>query len=542
LTISERRELLHRIIESGLQIAPDALNFIMDQDSPSTLVDIIISDSYTTEYPIITLDILHSILDSTYYEESSVQEQLEDTDDDNHDIVREPAIETGIVEEGKWDILIQKTPEFNLVGSEGTVDDFLALFRDRYARIRQIYQSRIDTANALSPAAAKLRVVDGRRRRAMSREGIRTERAPTQVVLGMVKSKNVSRSGNIIIELEDSEDTLTCIIPGNMSGPDGKTLSEKGGSILIDEVICMSGYVEYVNQIQRMIVRDIIFPDIPTARNLGRANRNLYAVFISDLHVGSKEFLEDEFNTFLNWLRGVDVDSDLKEVVNSTRYLFIAGDLIDGIGVYPDQKADLLLPDIYDQYKALSKFLKKIPNGIKIICIPGNHDACRQALPKPPIPEEFARPLYDLGDRIIMLGDPSQIRVDGVSVLLTHGDSQDDLVTSIPGVSYREPAASMRELLKKRHLAPIYGNKTELAPLRTDWMVIDQVPDIVHFGHAHHNAVDLYRGVLMINSGTFQSQTEFMKKQGIDPTPGIVTYVNLASGEPGVKPFYYFPE
>lgn len=542
MTISERRELLHRIIESGLQIAPDALNFIMDQDSPSTLVDIIISDSYTTEYPIITLDILHSILDSTYYEESSVQEQLEDTDDDNHDIVREPAIETGIVEEGKWDILIQKTPEFNLVGSEGTVDDFLALFRDRYARIRQIYQSRIDTANALSPAAAKLRVVDGRRRRAMSREGIRTERAPTQVVLGMVKSKNVSRSGNIIIELEDSEDTLTCIIPGNMSGPDGKTLSEKGGSILIDEVICMSGYVEYVNQIQRMIVRDIIFPDIPTARNLGRANRNLYAVFISDLHVGSKEFLEDEFNTFLNWLRGVDVDSDLKEVVNSTRYLFIAGDLIDGIGVYPDQKADLLLPDIYDQYKALSKFLKKIPNGIKIICIPGNHDACRQALPKPPIPEEFARPLYDLGDRIIMLGDPSQIRVDGVSVLLTHGDSQDDLVTSIPGVSYREPAASMRELLKKRHLAPIYGNKTELAPLRTDWMVIDQVPDIVHFGHAHHNAVDLYRGVLMINSGTFQSQTEFMKKQGIDPTPGIVTYVNLASGEPGVKPFYYFPE
>ena len=542
MTISERHELLHRIIESGLQIAPDALNFIMDQDSPSTLVDIIISDSYTIEYPIITLDILHSILDSVYYEESSVQEQLEAADDDNHDIVREPAIETGVAEEGKWDILIQKTPEFNLVGSEGTVDDFLALFRDRYARIRQIYQSRIDTANALSPAAAKLRVVDGRRRRAMSREGIRTERAPTQVVLGMVKSKNVSRSGNIIIELEDSEDTLTCIIPGNMSGPDGKTLSEKGGSILIDEVICMSGYVEYVNQIQRMIVRDIIFPDIPTARNLGRANRNSYAVFISDLHVGSKEFLEDEFNTFLNWLRGVDVDSELKEVVNSTRYLFIAGDLIDGIGVYPDQKADLLLPDIYDQYKTLSKFLKKVPDSIKIICIPGNHDACRQALPKPPIPEEFAKPLYDLSDRIIMLGDPSQIRVDGVSVLLTHGDSQDDLVTSIPGVSYREPAASMRELLKKRHLAPIYGNKTELAPLRTDWMVIDQVPDIVHFGHAHHNAVDVYRGVLMINSGTFQSQTEFMKKQGIDPTPGIVTYVNLASGEPGVKPFYYFPE
>jgi DNA polymerase II small subunit len=98
----------------------------------------------------------------------------------------------------------------------------------------------------------------------------------------------------------------------------------------------------------------------------------------------------------------------------------------------------------------------------------------------------------------------------------------------------------MRELLKKRHLSPIYGGKTELAPLRTDWMVINQIPDIVHFGHAHHNAVNSYRGVLMINSGTFQSQTEFMQKQGIDPTPGIVTYVNLRSGEPNIIPFYDF--
>jgi DNA polymerase II small subunit len=355
--------------------------------------------------------------------------------------------------------------------------------------------------------------------------------------MGMIKSKNVSQSGNIIIELEDLEDSIICIVPGNAAGPNGRTLSEKGNSLLIDEVICVSGYVD---QDQRMIVRDIIFPDIPTARPLGRASRNAYAVFISDLHVGSQEFLEDEFHTFLNWLRGIDVDSELKQVVEQVRYLFIAGDLIDGIGVYPGQKTDLLLPDIYDQYKMLSKLLKLVPDEIKIICIPGNHDACRQALPKPPIPKQFAKPLYDLGDQIELLGDPSQVRVDGVSVLLTHGDSQDDLVTNIPGVSYREPAASMRELLKKRHLSPIYGGKTELAPLRNDWMVINQIPDIVHFGHAHHNAVNTYRGVLMINSGTFQSQTEFMKKQGIDPTPGIVTYVNLRSGEPNIIPFYDF--
>jgi DNA polymerase II small subunit len=96
----------------------------------------------------------------------------------------------------------------------------------------------------------------------------------------------------------------------------------------------------------------------------------------------------------------------------------------------------------------------------------------------------------------------------------------------------------MKELLKKRHLVPLYGGKTELAPLARDWMVIDTPPDIVHFGHAHHNAVDNYRGVQIINSGTFQGQTDFMRKQGIVPTPGIVTVLNLRTGQPDIRFFY----
>ena len=496
MTTNEKRQLLHRIIESGLQIAPDALSFIMDQDSPSTIVDLILTDS-SSDFAVITVESLQSITDA--------------------------------IQDSRWDILIQKNPDINLVGSEGTVDDFLSLFRSRFTQIKQIYEGRLDTSNALSPAAAKLKTFDTQKRREMIRRGLKTEKAPNHNVIGMIKSKKVSQSGNIIFELEDFKDSLLCIIPGNALDSNGRPLSEKGNSLLIDEVICVSGYV---NQDQRMIVRDIIFPDIPAARISGCANRDVYAVFISDLHVGSQEFLEDEFHGFINWLRGIDVNPELKHVVEQTRYLFIAGDLIDGIGVYPGQRTDLLLPDVYDQYKMLSKFLKMVPDKIKIICIPGNHDACRQALPKPPIPKQFAKPLYDLGDQISLLGDPSQVRVEGVSVLLTHGDSQDDLVTNIPGVSYKEPGASMKELLKKRHLAPIYGGKTEIAPLRTDWMVIDQVPDIVHFGHAHHHAVGSYHNVLIINSSTFQAQTEFMKKQGIDPTPGIVTYVNLHSGKP----------
>jgi DNA polymerase II small subunit len=211
------------------------------------------------------------------------------------------------------------------------------------------------------------------------------------------------------------------------------------------------------------------------------------------------------------------------------RYLFVAGDLVDGISVYPNQREHLELSSLYDQYAAITSKLERIPKRIKIFCIPGNHDACRQALPRPPILKAFAEPLYKL-ENMTMLGDPSQIIVEGVNIMMTHGDSLDDLVTALPGASYTDPATSMIELLKKRHLAPIYGGKTELAPLHRDWMVIDTPPDVVHFGHAHHNAVDSYRGVQVINSGTFQSQTDFMRKQGVIPTPGIVTFLNLQTG------------
>jgi DNA polymerase II small subunit len=85
----------------------------------------------------------------------------------------------------------------------------------------------------------------------------------------------------------------------------------------------------------------------------------------------------------------------------------------------------------------------------------------------------------------------------------------------------------MRELLRGRHLAPIYGKSTTISPERRDWLVIDQVPDILHCGHIHVNSAGSYRKTLIVNSGAFQSQTEYQRSIGIEPTPGIVPLVNL---------------
>jgi DNA polymerase II small subunit len=547
LTSSTRRIILARLIESGFQITPDALQYVLGLKSPLEIIESKVLINNPNESPsVLSKEYIESLVEGR---EIGTEPDKSTIDSLDETLLPEPEPEEDVAP-SEWNIRIDKSPTDETVGSEGTIDDFLLMFRDRFDRIKKIYMARIDTQKAISPSVAKMRKSPTKRTTPMSGDGFRRRRPPSQIVLGIIRDKHISKAGNVIIDIEEyqSEGVLTesrssgigtnesilCIIPSKLNGLQGQNLSEKANSLLLDEIVCISGSVDYD---KRMIADDVLFPDIPTARQIGRAKRDIYAAFISDLHCGSQEFLEDELDQFIAWLNGRDVNDADKAMVANTKYLFIAGDMVDGISVYPGQRYHLQISSLYDQYALIAEKLRKLPDRVKVLCIPGNHDAARQALPKPPIMKTFAEPLYNL-DNVTMLGDPSQVTVEGVNVLITHGDSLDDLVTTLPGASYTEPALPMKELLKKRHLAPLYGGKTELAPLHRDWMVIDTPPDVVHFGHAHHNAVDNYRGVQIINSGTFQSQTDFMRKQGVVPTPGIVTFLNLRTGAPEVKLFY----
>jgi len=61
-------------------------------------------------------------------------------------------------------------------------------------------------------------------------------------------------------------------------------------------------------------------------------------------------------------------------------------------------------------------------------------------------------------------------------------------------------------------------------------MVMEEVPDVIHCGHVHKNSYTQYRGIVMINSGTFQARTDFQIKQGHIPTPGLVPIYELKYG------------
>jgi DNA polymerase II small subunit len=83
----------------------------------------------------------------------------------------------------------------------------------------------------------------------------------------------------------------------------------------------------------------------------------------------------------------------------------------------------------------------------------------------------------------------------------------------------------------------MYGGKTPLSPESRDPLVIEHVPDIFHVGHVHALEYVNYRGVLAVNSGCWQEQTDYMRRNGFTPTPAKVPVVNLQTMEVNVVQF-----
>lgn len=236
--------------------------------------------------------------------------------------------------------------------------------------------------------------------------------------------------------------------------------------------------------------------------------------------------MRETFRRFLLWLNGKVGTQRLRTVAGNVKYVVIAGDLVDGVGIYPGQARELAIKDVHRQYSVLSRYLEHIPDYVEVIIIPGNHDASRKALPQPAIPKEYGEPIYE-SRKTCSLGNPSEISLHGVEFLLYHGRSIDDVVSTVPGMTHSTPDKAMKLLLQSRHLAPIYGQRTPIAPAKRDFMVIERVPDVFHAGHVHVVKCDTYRGTTIVNSGAWQEQTEYMKQMGFMPDPGIVPIINL---------------
>jgi DNA polymerase II small subunit len=400
--------------------------------------------------------------------------------------------------ESKLEVVFDPTGK---LGTTGAFDDFLRYFRNRFEKMSALFRQRIDTRSAGTISDALAGGTNGRGR-----------------FVCMVVEKR-EKGNRIFLTVDDYDEEATVLV-----GDSNPSVWQTARRVSRDQVLFLE---TRKSSGKLLIAENIVLPEIPDHKS-GRASEEVYAVLVSDVHVGSKVFMEDAFRRVLGWLKGEVGGPDQRHIADRVKYVLIGGDLVDGIGVYPRQEVDLKVADIHEQYRLAAKLVAEIPEHMEVVLIPGNHDAVRQALPQPAISRDFAGPVYD-SRQVVSLGDPSEVRLEGVDFLLFHGTSLMDILSSAPGFDYTRPVEVMEYQLRARHLAPEYGKTTPIGPEMEDWLVVEHVPDVFQSGHIHVPGSGVYRGTTIVNSGAWQGQTDYQKRMGLMPQPGLLPVVNLQS-------------
>ena len=459
-------------LSKGFQIHPDAFKILEKIDSKEleAIIKKVVREKTRQNLFLINQNDLKMFVDS------NVDKNLED----EHEILSDPTKK--------------------ITSAEG-IEGFGTLFANRYSKFLKIVSQRAQAKKLIQIDTVKM-----------------GKQKDEVFVGGLLMDRKIDRDVTKLT-IDDPSGSLETLVFN-------KDIQSVANSLMVDQFVMQS---ITAGKNGGFVTKELVIPDVPEHAS-NRSKTETFAVLISDLHVGSKYFMEKEFEVFVSWLSSPD------PIAKKIRFVLLCGDVVDGVGIFPNQDKELLLVDISQQMTKAAQMLDKIPKHIKVFIIPGNHDPGRRALPQPAIPEKHNLDLWNR-ENFFMLGNPSMVALNGVKVLMFHGQSLDDVVGTTPGFSYSQPAKAMRALLRARHLSPIYGKRTPIAPETEDMMVIDEIPDIFHSGHIHVVDLDMYKGILIVNSGAWQSQTPYQSSVGITPTPGIAVIVNLATLKVFTKSF-----
>lgn len=506
----DKKKLISKFISEGFLIAPDFLETI-EKEKIENIVLFLETLKQKSEKPLILTNTFfinflneknHSASQALGNKEAN-QEKLK---------IKEKKIETKKDITGK---LKEKEKEHRKVNSirilysynesskSVNVENFITYFRNRFLKFRELLSRRRELEKIVSINKV-------------------TSQTDEFSVIGMIQEKKTTKKGNFFLVLEDLTGSIRVIVPKN-----NKELLERAEELTYDEVIGIRGR----GNNQFMFANEIV-----TAEHFYKEKKKGgkgYALFISDLHVGSKNFLEKEFNRFVRWLN-LETNGKNKDIAKNCKYLFVLGDLVDGIGVYPGQEKELLIKNLKEQYDEAAYLLSEIRDDIKIIIIPGNHDATRQALPQPVFDETYASSLYKLKN-VLTLSNPSYINVgatenfEGYDILLYHGSSLNYFANNIKSLinkGYEKPEWLLKFILRKRHLALPHGSIPYM-PLEKDPLLIERIPDVFAVGELHKLSASYYNNVAMIVSSCWQAKTPYQIKMGQEPDICKVPALNL---------------
>jgi DNA polymerase II small subunit len=241
-----------------------------------------------------------------------------------------------------------------------------------------------------------------------------------------------------------------------------------------------------------------------------------YGALISDVHVGSIYFMRNEFISFLKYV----------EDTPKVKYVFIAGDLVDGIGVYPEQEKNLYDKEVKEQYLEVSflfnTYLKR--KDITVYFSPGNHDFMSLFEPQI-IPQETINLLPSSWN---FIKNPELVEIHDKKILFYHGRSFDNLISLLtPQLGYEKLEEVYHYVFNQRNLSPtVKGSRIGLLE---DPAIISVVPDYFLTGHTHGWCHKLSNGVLFCNSGCWQKETEFQKGLAIRAAKAKTQFINISN-------------
>ncbi|MGV8172133.1 MAG: hypothetical protein ACP5OA_05580, partial [Candidatus Woesearchaeota archaeon] len=185
---------------------------------------------------------------------------------------------------------------YNTKSRKWSVQDFVNLYTVRFKELERMLRSRQELQNLTS----------------ISKINIKKEKEKVALI-GTVYDKGFTKTGNIMLTLEDPTGMVKAVITKNK-----EELFKQAEEIQLDETIGLTGTYDQI-----IFVSGLFFPDIPLTKELKKSPEEGYFVVIADTEPGSKLFLEKEFNKFISWVAGDAGREKQREVASKIKYIFI---------------------------------------------------------------------------------------------------------------------------------------------------------------------------------------------------------------------------